>query len=138
MNKKELIELINEVARPAKFNRRGNSWVKKDDVLVKIINLQKSQHGNLYYINYDFIIKGFDLDGFVSHVGGRLNTGQLLDFEESAHTNDEVKIKLKKILSELLYNLESVNSEKELGNMLKTWQTTSSIPYRVKARLGLE
>jgi hypothetical protein len=34
------------------FSRRGDSWYRRSDEVVEVVNLQKSQYGNQYYINY--------------------------------------------------------------------------------------
>jgi hypothetical protein len=37
------------------FRKKGSSsWYRRDDDLVTIVNLQKSQYGPLYYLNYGF------------------------------------------------------------------------------------
>ena len=56
MEKSDLIKLLNEVFNNLGFKRKGNNWVVDSSELIKIVNLQKSNYGNLFYINYGFII----------------------------------------------------------------------------------
>jgi len=59
MEKKDLVNILSEMLFPMGFKRKGNNWVINGDVMTKIVNLQKSQFGNLYYVNYGYILKAF-------------------------------------------------------------------------------
>jgi hypothetical protein len=61
MEKKDLIKLLDEIFVPLGFKRKGNNWVLNGDELSKLINLQKSNYSNAFYINYGYIIKGLEL-----------------------------------------------------------------------------
>jgi len=34
------------------FSRKGNSWFRRGEEIVQVVNLQKSRWGNQYYLNY--------------------------------------------------------------------------------------
>ncbi len=43
---------IADALGPAGFSRKGDSWYRKTDEVVEVVNLQKSQYGPQYYFNY--------------------------------------------------------------------------------------
>jgi hypothetical protein len=43
---------IAEVLADVGFTRRGLSWFRSSDDVVEVVNLQKSQYGSQYYVNY--------------------------------------------------------------------------------------
>ena len=51
MEKKDLIKLLDEIFVPLGFKRKGHNWVLNGDELSKLINLQKSNYSNAFYIN---------------------------------------------------------------------------------------
>ena len=72
MEKKILINLLNEICSPLGFKRKGNYWLLNQMELTQIINLQKSIYGNLYYINYGFKINNLNTDNDMMHIWKRL------------------------------------------------------------------
>ena len=60
MEKKDLINILSEMLVPIGFKRKGNYWVVNGDEITKMVNLQKSQYGNSFYINYDYIVAPYD------------------------------------------------------------------------------
>lgn len=73
MEKRDLINFLDEVFVPLSFKKKGNSWVMNGNELSKIINLQKSNYGTAFYINYGYIIKGLNLTT-TTHVENRLSS----------------------------------------------------------------
>lgn len=69
IEKKDLLEILNEKLYPLGFKRKGNFWTAKTEQLTKQVDLQRSNFSPRYYINYRFIIHELDLDGR-SHVFG--------------------------------------------------------------------
>jgi hypothetical protein len=97
MDKKDLVQFLNDLFIPLYFRKKGNNWVFDNTELVKVINLQKSNFSNSYYINYGFIIKGLQLTT-TTHVENRLygnNITNLLNLE-SEMVNNERFSELKK------------------------------------------
>lgn len=74
MEKKEFIDLLNRVFIPIGFKRKGNNWVHNGEVLIKIVNLQKSNYSESFYLNYGYIIKGLELDGLRKHIAKGLGS----------------------------------------------------------------
>ena len=58
MQKKELVKYLNDIFKCYGFNKSGNKWTAETNELIKVINLQKSNFGNIYYLNYGFVLKG--------------------------------------------------------------------------------
>lgn len=74
MNKKFLIDLINEFFDGIDFTRKNNKWTAETDELLKHLELQKSSYSNLYYFNYGFSIKELDLTQFSMHIYNRISS----------------------------------------------------------------
>ncbi len=45
-------QVLKEVLIPIRFSRKGDSWYRRTGDVVQVVNLQKSQYGNQYYLNY--------------------------------------------------------------------------------------
>ena len=72
MGKKDLVIFLNELFTPLGFKKKGNNWVSNGKEVSRIINLQKSQFGNSFYINYGYILRSLQLEGWATHVEDRL------------------------------------------------------------------
>src|SRR5437868_695055 len=68
MVKESLIDLLSNIFIPIGFKRKGNYWVANGEEVTKMVNLQKSQYSNSFYINYGFIAKAIPLDGLMMHI----------------------------------------------------------------------
>ena len=111
-----------------------------------MVNLQKSQFGNSFYINYGYILKSIPLEGMM-HIYNRVASKdgeeqqriiELLDFENDI-TNGERSKELKKILlKKMLTKLQAVNTEEDLLNELSKRSTLNDIPLIVKKHFCLE
>lgn len=45
-------QVLKEILVPLGFSRKGDSWYHRSTEVVQVVNLQKSQYGNQYYLNY--------------------------------------------------------------------------------------
>ncbi len=54
---KLLIEALSEPLKKAGFKKRSDSWYWSNDEVVLLINLQKSQYGDQYYVNGGVALK---------------------------------------------------------------------------------
>lgn len=127
MDKKAFIEFLNEVFKQFGFKKKGNNWFSETNDLKKVINLQHSNFGNYYYINYGWIIKNLELPGN-SHIGGRLASlnkqeniriDELLNLEKDIRQEDRKSELYAFIKSYLVQKLQEINTEEELSNYLK-------------------
>jgi hypothetical protein len=147
MERKELANILNETLIPAGFKRKGNYWVINGDEITKMINLQKSQFGNVYYINYGYILQALPLGVFRTHVENRvafstkeenLRLHELLDLDSNISDEERTKA-LKEILqNKLVSKIQSIYTEKDLLDEFKKRPHLNDIPLVVKKHFNLE
>lgn len=141
MEKKHFVGILNDMLRPLGFKRKSNNWINEEFEIILIVNLQKSNYGNNYYINYGYILKSIPLDGIYMHVSNRLcssnpdiriNINELLDFDNEI--KDEIReFELKKIIqSNLIEKIVYIKTEEELLSELKQRSNLNDIPLIVK------
>lgn len=145
MEKKELSNMLSEVLLPFGFKKKGDYWVLNQDVITKIINLQKSQFNNSFYINYGYVLKSIPLTGMM-HIYNRLTSSnieernwilELLNLENDISINER-STELKKILLEIIIsNMQIINTEQDLINELKKRPHLNDVPLNVKEHLNL-
>lgn len=147
MEKKELANIISEILIPIGFKKKGNYWVINGDAITKMVNLQKSQFNNSFYINYGYILQSIPLDNEMMHIYNRVtsmdveerNMLKLLLNLENNISNAERATKLKQlILDKLVTNFQSVNTEEDLLNELKKRPQLNDVPLIVKKHFNLE
>jgi len=146
MGKRELASILSEVLAPIGFKKKGDYWVINGDEITKMINLQKSQFSNSFYINYGYILKSVPLNGLMMHVfkgfGSTDRIEQqritiLLDLSNNI-PNEERANELKKLLRErLVNNIQEVNTEEDVLSELKKRPHLNDIPLVVKRHFNL-
>jgi hypothetical protein len=77
-----LVGLLQDCLGQANFHRKGKTWSFADEEVVQLVNLQKSQWGNQYYINFAIWLNRLgqppkDLREHQCHI--RLRASALLD-----------------------------------------------------------
>ena len=146
MGKRMLINLIAETFSPFGFKRKGNYWLFRETEVTKVINLQKSNFGNYFYINYGFILNNLDRDGETAHIWQRLassNKKEQLKLTDCLNLEYEMpeedrSLFLKEIITEkVLKKIQGVNSELELVEYLKKRPQLNDISLKVKEYLNL-
>ena len=141
MDKKDLMKLFDNVLKPRGFKKKGNYWRLDGDELIKIINLQKSQWGNQYYINYGFDFKDLDYDGTAMHIYRRIGSNDkdgnnILDFEKDLPVN---RIKMVEgLLSDILTIFSTANTVTDIINDLKQREHLNDVTLNVKEFLGIQ
>jgi hypothetical protein len=146
MKKEELVNILNETLIPIGFKRKGNYWVINGDELTKMVNLQKSNYSNSFYINYGYILHSIPLIGLMMHdynrvtsldVAERKKIESLLNLENNI--SDEERIRELKIIlrSHLAAKLQAINSEQDLLTELKSRSFLGAIPGIVKKYFDL-
>lgn len=147
MEKKDLVALLDELLRPLGFKKKGNNWVFNGEEVNRIINIQKSQYGKSFYINYGYILRSLSLEGWVTHVEDRLGSYEkeknkrimdLLDLENDIEP--EVRLlELKECISEqIIQEMRFVNTEEDVRNILVKRPHLYTIPPFVLKHLNLE
>lgn len=146
MEKKDLIKLLDEIFVPHGFKRKGNNWVLNGDELSKLINLQKSNYSNAFYINYGYILRSVPLINERTHVENRLASTNkeeqkritdLLDLETQMPTDQRLAELKKFITDKIAVQMQSVNTEADLLNDLKKRPHLNDIPLIVKKHFSL-
>jgi hypothetical protein len=141
MSKKELIKILSEILVPSGFKNKGNYWLINGDVISKMINLQKSQFANDYYINYGYILKSIPLEGLMMHIYNRLSSAdatennrikELLNLENHIADQDRKKELKEFIIDKIISKIQRVNTEEDVLNELKKRQNLNDIPLIVK------
>lgn len=146
MDKKELISILNEILVSSGFKKKGNYWFVNGAEITKMVNLQKSQFSNSFYINYGYILNAVPLNGLTMHIFSGLDSldsnentriKELLDLESSI-TNESRVCELKKILLEKLVDkISSVNTEADVLKELKNQMDLSTVPLIVRRHFYL-
>lgn len=147
MEKLQFKKVLSKIIESYGFKRKGGKWILENEEVQKMIELQKSDYGDFYYINYGFIIKNIELGGVRHHIFGRLSSKNEsenkeiqnilnLDYEISDNEReDKLKILTKKYLLE---EIENINSEIDILKYLKQREYLYDIPLVVKKYFELE
>ena len=137
MEKKELVQFLNDIFFPIDFKRKGNYWVNNGKFINKIVNLQKSQYSNAYYLNYGYIINSLELNNFKEHIPYRLGSSdseqqkkitELLDLD--TNIIDKLRFsELRKIINnEIVLPMQVIHTEEDLLQVLKGMRYRYTIP----------
>lgn len=146
MEKKELTSILNEILTPIGFKKKGNHWVINANPLTKMVNLQKSQFGNFFYINYGYIINSIPLDGMMMHIYNRVSSSDtkeknritlLLDLESNISDKKRAEELKETLQRNLVEKIQMVNTEDDLLNELKKRPQLNDIPLVVMAHFNL-
>ncbi len=145
MEKRELSNILSKIFLPLGFKKKGYYWVLNDENITKMINLQKSQFAESFYINYGYILKNIPLDGMM-HVHYRLSSPGVKErnrIKELLDLGNEIPNELRtneltgKISEEIVYNMNNINSEVDLLNELQRRPNLNNIPLVVKNYFNL-
>ena len=140
MTKEDLINLISNILIPVGFKRKGKNWVINHQELTKIVNLQQSNFGNSFYINFGFIIKKLKLNEGID-VYHRLRQSKSstsnsvtdllnLDFEISdAARSEELSILID---TQIVNFFNKINCEDDLKMELESREFRNDILLAVK------
>ncbi len=146
MNKNVLAQVLDEVLLPRGFVRKGNYWVEKKGEIIKMINLQKSEFANHFYINYGFRLKKLPLGNLSMHVYNRLASPDpttanrillLLDLDSELPDLQRSEELATLLQQTLLPVFEAVNSDDDLRAYLMNRPNLNAVPIVVKDYLEL-
>ena len=114
MTNNEFKDRIDELLKPLGFRKQGNYWRLETNEIEKIVNLQKSNFSNLYYVNYGFNLKKLDFDGVLMHIFNRLNQSNAFDLENNLDSSER-RNKISKIIEEeLIPNINRIANESDV------------------------
>ncbi|MEO8237465.1 MAG: DUF4304 domain-containing protein [Flavobacterium sp.] len=146
MKKKELESILSEMLVPIGFKKKGNYWVINGDVITKMINLQKSNYNNGFYINYGYILNSIPLSNLMMHVYNRVTSLDveeinritfLLDLESNISDQERIRALKEMLQRNLIVKVQTVNTEEDLINELKNRPHLNDVPLDVKKHLNL-
>ena len=147
MDKKDFIQLAHEVFKPLGYKRRNSNWSSETSELIRAFNLQKSMYGNLYYLNYGFIIKGLELRGLYDHVGGGFcykdnekrnhYMHKLLDCENDI-PDEKRRKELRHVLEDLEKQISEVRTVDDVRQFIADFNMSFQVPVYVCEYLGIE
>ncbi|TJZ53568.1 DUF4304 domain-containing protein [Sphingobacterium olei] len=145
MEKKNLIKLLDEMFIPLGFKRKGNNWVSNGDVLSKVLNLQKSNYSNAFYINYGYIIRELELTTTMhifkglGSIDSKENSKiiDLLDLENSIPMEERLSNLKTIIYNKIVTDFQTTNTEEDILNDLKKRPHLNNIPLVVKRYFNL-
>jgi len=148
MDRKGLVNVISEVLLPLGFKRKGNYWVVNGSDLSKMVNLQKSQFGSRFYINYGFILNSVPLGRLMLHVFyglypldssavARARLSDLLDLDVDLQDEERASELKQAMNATLVPTMTTIDTEDDILRELKTFPTLNSVPLVVKRHFGL-
>ncbi|HEX8549481.1 MAG TPA: DUF4304 domain-containing protein [Cytophagaceae bacterium] len=135
---KEFKDIISEVLKPLGFKKKRNYWRLETDEIEKIINLQRSNFSNLYYVNFGYNIKKLNYDGVIMHIYNRLPQVDAFDLENPLDLNDRINKIRELINGNLIPSLDRINTESDILEVLKYRSHLNDIPLKVKKYLKLK
>lgn len=146
MEKEELASIMSEILVPIGFKKKGNYWVINGDVITKMINLQKSNYSNAFYINYGYILNSIPLGNLMMHVYSRVTSLDveernritfLLDLESNISDEERAKALKEMLQNKLVTKVQAVNTEEDLLAELKKRPHLNDITLAVKQHFKL-
>jgi len=146
MTKEVLVKILTDVLSHEGFKRKGNNWVENKGEISKIVNLQKSQFGNLFYINYGYAMKNLPLNGAKMHIhlrvstvelGKKDNVSELLILDNQIPDRDRCDMLTKILTVKLIPELRSVNTESDIRRRIVDGPWQNIVPVKVKHYFGL-
>lgn len=134
---------------PVGFSRRRNSWIRRNDEIVEVINLQKSQWSPQYYLNFGFWLRSLGEELFPRtercHINGRVNrvvpSGgglvELLDLASDIEDAQRSDALVRVLVGELVPFVDGTRTEHGLRSHFKAGRF-ESCGVHVRARPLLE
>jgi hypothetical protein len=147
MTNKEFKDWLDKLLKPHGFKKKGNEWRTETTELYKVIELQKSNFSNLYYLNYGYSFKDLDYHGLKLHIYNRLasadpNINKIIqdtfDLEKQVDSSTRLKHLTDLINNILLTQINSTTNKADILESLKTRPTLNDIPLRVKEYLNIK
>jgi len=136
MEKKDLVKLLDDIFKPLGYTRKGNNWVINSEELVRVVNLQRSNFGQFFYLNYGFIVRKLPLTT-KTHVEHRLASADkeeqqkirdLFDLETKIPSDLRLNELRSLIISKVVERLQSISTEDDLYSDLKKGHIYMTFP----------
>lgn len=140
--KKELDHLLT----PLGFKKSGNKWTIETEELEKIVELQKSNFSNSYYLNYGYNFKDLDYKEVSMHIGNRLSSLnqkenelfiQTLDLESLLNPIERIKNLEYFITVLLIPEIRKTNTKQDIIEELKSRNHLNNVFLKIKRHLNI-
>ena len=145
MDKTKFIKVFDEIFKTNGFKKKGNNWFADGTELKKLVNLQRSNFGNYYYVNFGFLINCVE-DDLLTHVGYRLTSADkeekqridsLLNLDSSIDDEQRISELRFHLATDVINRLQKINTEAELLSEIKKLPHLNTIPLSVKKHFNL-
>lgn len=146
MDRKGLAIVLTKLLIPLGYKKKGNHWVRNRREVNTIVEIQKSEFSDAYYINYRFVLNAVPLNGLKGHVYGRVGGSdtleiqtitRLLDFENDIPDETRMEELEHLFLRTLIPEIEDVETEQDVLNTVEQLPTLNGVPLVVKKHFGL-
>ena len=153
MQKKDLVNLFDAEMRANGFIKKSMSWYHDESRIISLVNLQKSNYGNLYYVNLCTYFKALENQALTNpnvvdcHIFTRMDGvnnnhkdfDYLFNLDECELSLEEFKKQMRMCVQHnILPQLELLKTKEGIMNICKsTPGFINSIPMRVKAFLDI-
>ena len=118
--KDELIKILDNFFTQLGFKKQNSLWSFDNGILIKKVNLQKSDFGEIFYLNYGYDIKNLNSD-----------LDSTMDIYNRAGTINHVD-DLQSLINEVSNNFNSTNSEEDILSSFEKRPTINDIPLNIK------
>lgn len=139
---------LEDVLAPAGFSRKGDSWFRRTEDVVEVANLQKSQYGHQYYLNYALWLRALGEETFPKEekchirmragaiVSSKAQLDRLLDLETDAADNERRSEFADLLTSEFMPFAGACRTVKGLRSLLETGRLRKAMVH-VAAKAAL-
>jgi len=118
--KKEFKKVFFNTLKKNGFKKINKKWIIETDELMKKVELQKSDYSDMYYLNYDFTVKGIDTSPSMTHISFRFkNYPKVLDLENNLKKEKRLSLFEKMIDEMVKTKIKPVNTVKDILKMIK-------------------
>jgi hypothetical protein len=147
MNRNDLENVLNIMLSSKGYAKKRRTWTKAGEGIIKIVNLQKSNFGNTFYVNFGYVINEIPLNRLFMHVFNRISSqnpdetvliNALFDLESDMP--DEIRREqLVQILNQQLINdFDCVDSFQKLKIQVQKHPCKDIIPLPIREYLEIE
>lgn len=146
MTNTEFKSELDRLLKPYGFKKKGNKWTSETEELEKIIELQKSNFSNSYYLNYGFNFKDLDYKEVTMHIWNRLGSSKrkennlfikTLDLESSLNSIERTQNLELFITTLLLPEINGINCKEDILMELKPRKHLNNVFLPIKRHLNL-
>lgn len=146
MDNKQFKKWFGDVAKASGFQKNNSNWLQNVGELTKLVNLQKSNFANKYYVNFGFIINALPCGQLLTHIGYRLSSPdpeerrkveELLDLDSPIDDSARKSALAIRLSHDVFGQLLKTDTEADVFSVLKKQPHLNNIPLSVKKHFNL-